>query len=109
MNGSLVLYKIEQAYNILLINVTGLTERTVSITYTITVGNVEAKLSVIIVPETDHVNTSICPGVSNIQYLCSGLEFSINVTTSLNFVANKFNDVTIPPLGPNEYCFITSL
>jgi hypothetical protein len=27
------------------------------------------KVSVIIVPDADHVNTSICPGVSKIMYL----------------------------------------
>jgi len=42
-------------------NVTGLELLTVSITYSTTVGNVEAKVSVIIVPDADHVNTSICP------------------------------------------------
>lgn len=68
MNGSLVLYRIEHAYSIFDINVTGLTLLTVSITYTTTVGNWEAKVSVIILPEADHVNTSICPGVSKIKY-----------------------------------------
>jgi len=52
------------AYNMFDMKVTGLTDRTVSIIYTITVGNVVAKDSVIIEPEADHVNASICPGVS---------------------------------------------
>lgn len=42
INGSLVLYKILQAYNIFDMNVTGLTLLAVSMTYTTTVGNVEA-------------------------------------------------------------------
>jgi len=33
------------------------------------VGYVAAIVSVMIVPEADHVNTSICPGVSTITYL----------------------------------------
>ena len=69
MNGSLVLYKILHAYNIFDINVTGLVLLAVSITYTTTVGNVDAKVSVMIEPEADQVKTSICPGVSMITYL----------------------------------------
>ena len=42
INGSLVLYSILQAYVMFDMNVTGLILRDVSITYTITVGNVEA-------------------------------------------------------------------
>lgn len=40
-------------------NVTGLELLTVSMTYRTTVGNVEAKVSVMMVPDADHVNTSI--------------------------------------------------
>ena len=69
MNGSLVLYMILQAYNILDIKVTGLTQRAVSMTYATTVGNDDASDSVMIAPDADHVNTSICPGVSNKTYL----------------------------------------
>ena len=54
----------EQAYSMFDMNVTGLALRGVSITYTSTVGSVEARASVIIWPDADHVNTSICPGVS---------------------------------------------
>lgn len=36
--GSFVLYRMEHAYSMLLMKVTGATERTVSITYTTTVG-----------------------------------------------------------------------
>ena len=50
-------------------NVIGLVLRAVSTTYTTTVGNVDAKVSVIIEPEADQVKTSICPGVSKIAYL----------------------------------------
>lgn len=39
--------------------VTGFVERGVSTTYAITVGKVEAKASVIIAPEADHVKISI--------------------------------------------------
>lgn len=59
MKGSLVLYKIEQAYNMLDMNVTGDTLLTVSMTYTTTVGQDDARVSVTIVPDADHVNTSI--------------------------------------------------
>lgn len=48
--------------------VTGLVLLTISITYTMTVGNWAARASVIIFPEADQVNTSICPGVSNITW-----------------------------------------
>ena len=109
MKGSLVLYRIEHAYSIFDMKVTGFTLRTVSITYTTTVGNVEAKDSVTIVPEADQVNTSICPGVSNTANLCVAEAFSRNEITLSNFVANRLRDVTIAPFGPSPYCFITSL
>lgn len=64
MKGSLVLYIILQAYSMFDINVTGLTERTVSITYTMTDGKVVANDSVMMEPEADQVKASICPGVS---------------------------------------------
>lgn len=53
------MYSIEHAYNMLDMNVIGETLRTVSITYTIIVGQVAANASVTIVPDADHVNTSI--------------------------------------------------
>lgn len=59
MKGSLVLYKMEQAYNMLDMNVTGDTLLTVSMTYTTTVGQDDARVSVTIAPDADHVNTSI--------------------------------------------------
>lgn len=49
--------------------VTGLVLLTVSIIYTTTVGNDEASASVMMDPDADHVNTSICPGVSKTAYL----------------------------------------
>jgi hypothetical protein len=52
------------AYSMLDMNVVGLLDRGVSTTYKITVGYLDAIVSVMIVPEADHVNTSICPGVS---------------------------------------------
>ena len=57
------------AYNIFDMNVTGFVLLAVSITYTTTVGNDAAKVSVIIEPDADHVKTSICPGVSITTYL----------------------------------------
>ena len=36
------------------------------------------------------------------SFLLDIAEMSLNLTWS-NLVANKFKDVTIPPLGPNEY------
>lgn len=59
MNGNLVLYNMEHAYSIFDMNVTGDTLLTVSITYTTTVGQEDANVSVTIVPEADHVKTSI--------------------------------------------------
>lgn len=59
MNGRRALYKMEQAYSMLDMNVVGHLERTTSMTYTTTVGNEVASASVIIVPDADHVNTSI--------------------------------------------------
>lgn len=61
MKGSRVLYSMEQAYSMLDMNVTGDTLLTVSMTYTTTVGHDAASVSVTIVPDADHVNTSICP------------------------------------------------
>lgn len=59
----------EQAYNILLINVTGAIVLGVSITYATTVGRDEAIASVMIDPEADQVKISICPGVSMRMWL----------------------------------------
>lgn len=47
-------------------NVAGAAVLGVSMTYATTVGNDEATASVMIAPEADQVNISICPGVSNI-------------------------------------------
>ena len=49
--------------------VTGLVLLAVSIMYTTIVANEDARASVIIAPDADHVNTSIWPGVSKIAYL----------------------------------------
>lgn len=59
MKGNRALYRIEQAYNIFDMNVVGDFERGTSITYTTIVGNDVANASVIMVPDADHVNTSI--------------------------------------------------
>ena len=45
-------------------NVAGAVVLGVSITYATTVGKEEATASVIIAPDADQVNISICPGVS---------------------------------------------
>lgn len=59
IKGSRVLYRIEQAYSMFDMNVVGCTERTTSMTYMTIVGKEDANASVIIVPDADHVNTSI--------------------------------------------------
>lgn len=87
--------------------VTGEVLLTVSTTYKTTVGNVDASVSVMMEPDTLHVNTSICPGVSRMAI--SLPQVSMYFNTSGNFVENRFSDVTIAPLGPSLYCFITSL
>lgn len=48
----------------LLINVAGAVVRGVSMTYATHVGILEAKASVMMLPEALHVKISICPGVS---------------------------------------------
>lgn len=50
MNGNRVLYRMEQAYSMFDMNVTGEVLRTTSMTYNITVGNVDANDSVMIEP-----------------------------------------------------------
>ncbi|OLY80120.1 hypothetical protein AYI68_g5790 [Smittium mucronatum] len=69
--GSCVLFNQTylQAYNMFDMNVIGFSVRIVSTTYAITVGYVDAKDSVIIEPDADHVKISICPGVSIITFL----------------------------------------
>lgn len=62
--GNFVLYKILQAYSMLLINVLVEAVRGVSMMYAITVGKVEARESRRILPDALQTNTSICPGVS---------------------------------------------
>ena len=53
-----------QAYRIFDINVAGAVVRGVSIMYATTVGKEDATASVMIAPDADQVNISICPGVS---------------------------------------------
>lgn len=64
MKGRRDLYRMEHAYSMLDMKVTGLRVRGVSTTYTSTVGSVAASMSVMMVPDADHVKTSIWPGVS---------------------------------------------
>ena len=49
--------------------VAGAVVRGVSIMYATTVGNEEATASVIMAPDADQVNISICPGVSRMIWL----------------------------------------
>ena len=69
IKGNFVLYRILHAYSIFDMKVTGLVLLAVSIMYTTIVANEDARASVIIAPDADHVNTSIWPGVSKIAYL----------------------------------------
>ena len=57
-------------------NDTGLVHRAVSIMYTTTVAQVDARASVMIAPEADQVKTSICPGVSKMAYLADKINAS---------------------------------
>lgn len=67
-----------------------------------TVGNNDAKVSVIIVPDADQVKTSICPGVSIMMLFNPSFFSSISRTLS-NLVAKRLSDVIIAPFGPNLY------
>ena len=93
----------------LLINVLVLAVLGVSIIYAITVGNVLAKLSKRMLPEALQTKTSIWPGVSTSMFLMglavgfagSGVvRFSRRVRIWSIFVAKRFREVRIPPLGP---------
>ena len=59
MKGNFVLYRILQAYSMFDMNVTGLVLLAVSTMYTTIVANEDARASVMIAPDADHVNTSI--------------------------------------------------
>ena len=50
-------------------NVAGALQRGVSMIYATTEGKDEATASVMIAPEADQVNISICPGVSRMKWL----------------------------------------
>ena len=50
-------------------NVAGAVVRGVSMMYATTVGKVEATASVMMAPDADQVNISICPGVSRMKWL----------------------------------------
>ena len=105
---SFILYRIEHAYSMFDMNVTGFCERGVSTTYTITVGNDDASDSAMIWPEADHVKISIWPGVSSTTYLSDGARASTSVITCSKRVAKRLSAVRMPPFGPSWYCFITS-
>lgn len=101
-------------------NVAGAAVRGVSIMYATTVGNEDATASVMMAPEADHVNISICPGVSSMIFLATlgfqsmtnpkkqthsrpGARFSSKLSTCSNFVVKRFRAVKMPPFGPNLY------
>jgi hypothetical protein len=86
--GNFVLYKILQAYSMLLINVLVEAVLGVSMTYAITVGKVEANESRSMLPEALQTKTSICPGVSTSMWFigfASGLTGSGAVLFSRRF------------------------
>lgn len=97
------------AYSMLDMKVTGLCVRGVSMTKRRTVGKEDATMSVMMLPDADHVNTSIWPGVSMSTYLRLGARASSSSMTWSKRVANRFSAVTMAPLGPSPYCVITSL
>ena len=99
----------DTACNMLLMKLCGFSARGVSTTYSTTVGNADAKLSVTMAPLADQVKISICPGVSTKTLSSSFDRFSHNETTWSNRVANKFDAVKIPPFGPKLYSFMTFL
>jgi hypothetical protein len=96
----------------LLINVLVEDVRGVSIMYASTVGKLDARLSSKMLPEALHTKTSICPGVSMRMFLIgfalaevgSGLVRVSKMASIWSiFVAKRFKDVRIPPLGPRLY------
>src|SRR2546428_699985 len=98
----------------LLMNVLVEEVRGVSMMYVSTVGKLDARLSSKMLPEALHTKTSICPGVSMMMFLMgfafglaevgSGfVRFSKMASIWSIFVAKRFKDVRIPPLGPRLY------
>jgi hypothetical protein len=98
----------------LLINVLVEDVRGVSIMYASTVGKLDARLSSKMLPEALHTKTSICPGVSTRMFLIgfalwlaevgSGFVRASKMASIWSiFVAKRFKDVRIPPLGPRLY------
>ena len=74
----------------LLMKVFGCRQRGVSTTKSTMVGKVEAKASVTICPEADHVKISICPGVSAMMYFGEGsFRFSQSPITCMKPVAQS--------------------
>ena len=57
-------------------NVAGADVRGVSMIYATTVGKADATASVIIAPDADQVNISICPGVSSMMFLRPSVSFT---------------------------------
>ena len=75
-----------------------------------TVRNAEASALAAMAPDTDYTKHSIWPGVS-IRTRGVGpaaARRSRMPTTWSILVANRFSDVTMPPLGPRLGCVITS-
>lgn len=108
--GNFNLKRTEQQNNIFYIKVLGFSHLTTSPTNNIAVGIIEAKVVAIIWPDADQLNTSIYPGVSIINIYPWLFFFSLTYSIRVSILpANKFNDVIIPPLGPNLYSFIVFL
>lgn len=61
--------------------------------------------------DEDHVNTSICPGISITKvFWCYGylsVIYLIVLTIVSGCARNKLRAVRMAPLGPNWYSFIT--
>ena len=98
-----------QAYNMLDMNVLGLLARGVSITNSMTVGNLDANDSVIMAPLADHVNASICPGVSITAKSRDSARLDRRSITWSIRVEKRLSAVIMAPFGPSPYCFMTSL
>ena len=70
-------------------NVAGAVVRGVSIMYATTVGKVEATASVMMAPDADQVNISICPGVSRMKWLHGVSLFLAQPATSTMHSLNR--------------------
>lgn len=94
INGNRALYRIEQAYSMFDMNVVGDFDRGTSITYTTIVGKDVANASVMIVPDADHVNTSIWPGeeIANGHQKCTN---SLSAWRPLTYLAYQLCSICV--------------